>query len=108
MSKAVATVQAVEIKTIIVKVKEHELKLSVEDARKLLTALGDLLGREVVKETRVVHDKEYVTVPQPYPVDPNPDRPYWPWRETTWCKNNTFTAQLSASKHTATLSVLDR
>lgn len=54
------SVEAVEIKTIVVKVKEHELNLSVDDARKLLTALGDLLGREVVKETRVVNESIFI------------------------------------------------
>lgn len=67
--------EKIEINKITLRIKEHEIVLSIEELRELQYVIGELIGK----------DKEYITIPQlpiipstPYPIDP-----YQPMQ--TWC-----------------------
>lgn len=63
-----------EIVSIILRLKNQEIKVSIEEAKDLFGQLGAVLGG-------VVKEKEYVPypVPQPYPV-----YPWWMWTRPWW------------------------
>lgn len=80
------------------------ITLTPEQAKKLHGALADLLG--------VKAEKEYVPLPQPYPVPSLPYTPYRPYRwEPLWVysgtvtKLNNVTVSYCANSSTAKLSV---
>jgi len=62
------------------------VSLTPQQAQNLKDALDDLFGKEIVK----VIEKEFITIPQPYPVyrDIEPWRPRW-YYDKVWCDSNT-------------------
>jgi len=58
------------VSKVTIKLGKKEVDLSLEEAKDLHEALEKMFGKEVI------------TIPQPYPIYPEPVRPYWeryPW-----------------------------
>ena len=75
----------VEIKTVNIQVGKKQLSLTVEEAKKLKEVLGELFGKEIVKEVNEIHHYDH------YPY-----RWYWDYQPTTpitspifYCSNGT-------------------
>lgn len=56
--------QEVLLKELVIKIGKKDITLSIEEARKLKTALEDLFGKEVIKEVK--HEHHYDWYYKPY------------------------------------------
>jgi hypothetical protein len=68
--------QEVVIKNVVVKIGEREIVLTIEEAKKLKDALEGIFGKEIIKETKIIHERDWYE--QPY---------VWPWPKypkVTW------------------------
>lgn len=61
----------IEIKRIVIKLRDKEINLTVDEAKELQSVLGNMFGAKTT---------EWVTVPYPYYVPYNP----WPYRYDHW------------------------
>lgn len=65
----VVVAQEVVIKNVVVKIGDREIILTIEEAKKLKDALEGIFGKEVIKETKIIHERGDWY-----------ERPYvWPW-----------------------------
>jgi hypothetical protein len=76
-------VKEVVIKNVVVKIGDREIVLTIEEAKKLKDALEGIFGKEVIKETKIIHEHEYDWYREPFtwpkPSYPKPwyDGPMW-------------------------------
>ena len=75
-----------EIKKIVLKLNDKEVSLTIEEAKKLKELLGELFGKDIIKEI-VKEEHHYHDNYRPYWYY----SPYWAGNGTVYCSTNTAT-----------------
>jgi monoamine oxidase len=106
--------QEVVIKNVVVKIGEREIVLTIEEAKKLKDALEGIFGKEVIKETKIIHEHDWYEKPYVWPWPQYPkitwkDEPMWhdkPYYEVT-CDAKMFNGDVPKGfvKNTMFLSI---
>lgn len=72
-----------EVKKIVFKIDDKEISLTVEQAKKLKEILGDMFGREIIKEVIEKHIHDY----NHYWKYTEPLKPYFE-KDKIWCSTS--------------------